>query len=415
MVLAATGFSFLVFVYIAQLVDDKMYLRLGLVALLGHVIVAVVVIPIIPYTWDFGQFDQAAQLVATGSLPDGSTVASFAAVQGIVYAIFGHDPTNIAIISGLLAVLLPIPIRYITTSLYGRIRLDGVTTMILFLPLSFLMLSLPMRDSTSVFLFFSLLAITVKSISETRALVGIFVFPVWGMLYLVRPELALVSLLAVLAAVSVTVIQLSDIDLSLRSIFVILVPIGAAGFGLFAELLYSFERVNAELSYRATGGAVYLDGMEYSSWFDFLLAAPARAIYFQFTPFPLHVESVFHGLTLVGTVITIVIFIGAVRSLYSRDFATTTAILLGVVYFAGTAGYGAINSNFGTGVRHRIIFDFILVIAAAPVIARWELLVREWLGVVPRHRGEHDEQQREAQKLDGHVKARGEYSNEAGE
>ena len=415
MVIAVTIFSFIAFLYIAHLVKDDLYLKLGIVALLGHVIIAVGVVPNIPYTWDFGQFDRAAQAVATGNLPDGSTVASFAAVQGLVYAIFGHDQTNIAIVSGLIAVFLPLPIRYLARNLYHNISSDGITAIVLFLPIPFLMLSLPMRDSVSVFLFFSLLALTVRSISDREPLVGLLMIPVWGMLYLVRPELALVSLLAILAATTVAVVQIVNIDLSLRSIVGVLVPIGAIGFGLFAELLYSFERVNAELSYRAAGGAVYLEGMQYSSWFDFLLAAPARAIYFQFTPFPLHVESVFHALTFSGTLIAIVLFISAIRSLYHRDYETTTAVLLVVVYLAGVTGYGAINSNFGTGVRHRVVFDFILVIAAAPVISRWELLVREWLGVVPRHRGEHDEQQRETQELDGHVQARGEYSNETGD
>jgi len=413
MVIAAATFSILAFLLIARLVDDEVFLKLGLIALLGHLIVAIAVIPNLPYVWDFGQFDRAAQKVASGEFPSGSTVASFAAIHGLTYALFGHDLVNMSVISGLLAVLVPLPIRYITRSLYGKVSLNGVTAVVLFLPLPFLMLSLPMRDSVSVFLFFSLIALTLRSLAEARVLIGFLAVPLWGMLYLIRPELALVSLLAVLAAIGVAVIQRIDLDLSFRSVSAILATLGAIGFGLFAELLYSFERVNAELSYRATGGAVYLEGMQYNSWFDFLVAVPARAIYFQFTPFPLHIESVFHMLTFSGTVIAIILFVSAVRSLYYRDHDATTAVLLVAVYLAGVAGYGAINSNFGTGVRHRVIFDFILVIAAAPVIARWELLVREWLGVVPRHSGEHDEQQREAQELDGHVQSRRKYSNEA--
>ncbi|RAW44718.1 hypothetical protein DQW50_12765 [Halorubrum sp. 48-1-W] len=415
MVVAVTVFAFLAFIYIARRIGDELYLKLGLIALLGHVVVSVGVVPNIPYVWDFGQFDRAAQQVATGTLPSGSTVASFAAVQGVVYAIFGHNETNIAIVSGLLAVLVPIPIRYITTELYDHVSLDTVTALVLFLPLPFLMLSLPMRDSTSVFVFFSLLALALRAIQRNNGALGILTVPLWGMLYLVRPELALVSLLAILATISIKVIETFELEPSLRSLIVVLGAVGAIGFSLFAELLYSFDRVNAALSYRASGGAVYLDGMQYNSWFDFLLIAPGRAVYFQFTPFPLHIESIFHLLTFSGTVIAMILFVSALRSLYECDYDRTTAVLLIVVYLAGTAGYGAINSNFGTGVRHRIVFDFILIMTAAPVIARWELLVREWLGVVPRHRGEHDEQQRETQELNRHVKARGEYPNDTGE
>jgi hypothetical protein len=152
--------------------------------------------------------------------------------------------------------------------------------------------------------------------------------------------------------------------------------------------------------------------MQYTSWFDFLLALPGRAVYFQFTPFPLHVKSPFHLLAFTATVITIILFISAARSLHKCEYNETVAVLLVVVYAAGIAGYGAINSNFGTNVRHRIPFEFLLIIMAAPVIQRWELLVREWLGVVPGQRGKDDEEQRKAQELDRGVHVRRKNPNQ---
>jgi hypothetical protein len=321
------------------------------------------------------------------------------------------------VVNGLFAVLVYIPIAYLYRSLYPWMSDHnyGVMTLVLYLPLPFLFFSLPMRDALSTFSFISFLALGVYALRARDIAVGLTVVPLWAMIFLLRPELGLVGLLGFGAAGSVDFIQTLELELSIPSLAVVLGGLGAIGFTLFAEVIYSFERVSAELAYRAQGGAVYLDGMQYSSWFDFLLVAPGRALYFLFTPFPLHVESIFHLLTFTATPIVIVLFVSGVRSLYECEFDETVAVLLIVVFLAGAAGYGAINSNFGTGVRHRMTFDFILVIVAAPVIARWELLVREWLGVVPRHRGEHDEQQRETQKLDGHVKARREYSNEAGE
>ncbi|MFC7047197.1 hypothetical protein ACFQH6_18940 [Halobacteriaceae archaeon GCM10025711] len=168
--------------------------------------------------------------------------------------------------------------------------------------------------------------------------------------------------------------------------------IGSVGLGLFAEALFPLSKVNASVAYRSSGGAAYLDGLQYSSWFDFLLAALARAIYFQFTPFPLHVNSIFDFLAFSATVFVIVLFISATRSLYECEYDETAAVLIAVVYLAGITGYGAIDSNFGTGVRHRIVFDFLLIIAAAPVIRRWGLLTRKWIGIIPRQRGHGDEQ-----------------------
>jgi hypothetical protein len=152
--------------------------------------------------------------------------------------------------------------------------------------------------------------------------------------------------------------------------------------------------------------------MQYTSWFDFLLALPARGIYFQFAPFPLHVESLFHLLAFTATPITIILFISAARSLYECEYDETIAILLVVVYFAGIAGYGAINSNFGTNVRHRIPFEFVLIILAAPVVHRWELLVRERFGIAPSQRSKDDKEQRETQELDRRVHVRREDSNQ---
>jgi hypothetical protein len=321
------------------------------------------------------------------------------------------------VVNGLFAVLVYIPIAYLYRSLYPWMfgHNYGIMALILYLPLPFLFFSLPMRDALSVFSFISFLALGVYALRERNTAVGLTMVPLWAMIFLLRPELGLVSLLGFGAAGSVDLIRTIELDLSIPSLAVVLGGLGTVGLGLFAEVLYSFERVNAELAYRARGGAVYLDGMQYSSWFDFLLVAPGRAVYFLFTPFPLHIESIFHLLTFTATPIVIVLFASAVRSLYECEFDETVAVLLVVVFLAGSAGYGAINSNFGTGVRHRMTFEFILIVVAAPVIARWELLLREWLGVVPRHRGEHDEQQRETQKPDGHVQARGEYPNDTGE
>ncbi|TKX35071.1 hypothetical protein EXE51_16225 [Halorubrum sp. CGM5_25_10-8B] len=397
---------------------DRLYRFAALPAFFGHLFISIIVLPRLPYTWDIDQFHDVASAFVSGELVStSSTVATYGTFQGLLYVFFPSEPVTAAVFNGLFAVLVYIPVAYLYRSLYPWMsdHSYGVMALILYLPLPFLFFSLPMRDALSAFSFISLLALGVYALRGRDAAVGLTMVPLWGMVFLLRPELGLVGLIGFGAAGSVKLIRSLGLELSIPSLAVVLGGLGALGFGLFAGVLYSFEAVNAELAYRAKGGAVYLDGMQYSSWFDFLLAAPGRAIYFIFTPFPLHVESVFHLLAFTATPIVIVLFVSAIRSLYECEFDETVAVLLVVVFLAGSAGYGAINSNFGTGVRHRMTLEFILVIVAAPVISRWELLVGEWLGVVPRHGGEHDEQQRKAQKLDCHVEARREYPDEAGE
>lgn len=417
MVLFATLVAFLLLLLATQYYGNQTYRIAAIIAFVCHVFVSLVVIPRVPYGWDIGQFHQTAVEIASGTFTGGSsTVSSFGALQGLVYTVFTAQPGTLGVFNGLFAVLVYIPVADLATRLYPtrNKRLIGLMLIILFAPLQFLFLSVPMRDSLTVLVFFTLLAIGTRAIQSKRSLIGFIAIPLWGMLFQLRPEFGLITLLGFVAALLVRTLQTMTVEVSLASLTAVLGIVGALGFGAFAELLYSFQSVNAELAGRSHGGAVYLDGMQYTSWFDFLLAAPARAIYFQFAPFPLHVESVFHLLGFSMTPFLIILFVAAIRSLSRCETDHTVVIVLGIVYLAGIVGYGTINSNFGTNVRHRIVFDFLLVIFALPVIQRWELLLREWLGIVPRQRRENDKKQGETEELHRGIHSRRQHANDTG-
>jgi hypothetical protein len=414
MALLAALVTFLTLLLVTKLYGDRVFRAAAVIAFLGHVFVSFVMVPEVPYGWDISTFHQTALTLLAGQFPmESSTVASFGTIQALLYVFLPSRPETVGTFNALCAVLVFIPIRYLCKRLYPSSNSDhyGVMVLVLFLPLPFFIQSIPMRDAFTILLFFSLLALALHALLTRQRLFAVTVLPLWGMVFLLRPELALIAFLGVLTAAITEVFRVTNTNLSIPKLGVVLGAVGAVGFGLFAELLYPFEAVNDELAHRAHGGAVYLDGMQYTSWFDFLLALPGRAIYFQFAPFPLHVESIFHLLAFSATPIVIILFISAARSLYECETDETVAVLLVVVYLAGIAGYGAINSNFGTNVRHRIVFDFLLVLMAAPVIKRWRLLVRDWLGVVPGERGEHDEHERETEKLDRGVQIRSQDSD----
>ncbi|WP_135303786.1 hypothetical protein [Haloarcula amylovorans] len=375
---------------------DERYRAAAAVAFVGHLFVTLVVLPRLPYAWDIAYFHRSAMDVATGTVVTGSqTVASFAAFQGLLYTLFSPQPTTLGVFNGLFAVLVAIPATSLARELYPQTKdTPAVALTVLFLPLPFLFTSIPMRDALAVLLCITLLAVCLRTRTNGAAS-GLPAIPLWGLLYLLRPELALVVSLGIVATTLVSAARRVGVQ-SVPTLSVILGVVGCLGFSLFAEVLLPFQRVNAQLQRRATGGAVYLDGMAYRSWFDFLLAAPARGVYFQFAPFPLHVDSAFHLLALTGTVVVIVLFVSAARSLYACEFDETAAVFLGVVYLAGVVGYGTINSNFGTNVRHRMVFDFLLVVFASPILHGWWLRLHEWLGVAPSERGYDDEQQRKA-------------------
>jgi len=415
MVVVAILVAVLFLLLVTEYYGSRVYQRAALVAFSGHLFVSLAIIPRLPYTWDIGKFHRRAVEISTGSFDGGSsTVSSFGAFQGLLYAIFTPDPGTLAVFNSVLAVLVAIPAAYLATSLYSRIdqNFPTVIVAILFWPLPFLFLSIPMRDALAVLIFFTLLATLLHAFREKTPSRGLPAIPLWGMCFLLRPELALIVVLGSVAAVVVGLLRIVSPTISLPPLAVVLGAIGGLGFGLFAELLYSFEGVNAALASRSIGGAVYLDGMAYRSWSDFLLAAPARAIYFQFAPFPLHVESAFHLLAFLGTLLIVLLFVSAVRSLSDCEFNEVTAVFLGVIYLAGIVGYGAINSNFGTNVRHRIVFDFLLIVFASPVLRRWWLRLCSRIGNVPGHDDEHNEQHDEAQEFDRFIHRRREDADD---
>ncbi|GAA0668913.1 hypothetical protein ACFQDG_00985 [Natronoarchaeum mannanilyticum] len=416
MVVTAGLVSLFVLVIVTQFYGDRTYQTATIIGFLGHIFVTLVIVPIVPYGWDIQKFHHVGATLIGGEIPAASTtVTSFGTFQALLYTFFPAQPETVGVFNGLFAVLLFIPIAYLVKQLYPNLpgTPHGSMMLILFLPLQFYLLSIPMRDSLSVLLFFSILALGHYCLSNRNSILALTLPPLWGMMFLLRRELGMIAFLGLGAATAIEALQATDRDLSISSLTAVLGGIGAVGFGLFAEFLYPLSVVNRSVDYRARGGAAYLEGMQYSSWFDFLLVAPTRAIYFQFAPFPLHVESVFHLLTFTATPIAIVLFVSAARSLYECEYDETTAALLVVVYVAGITGYGVIDSNFGTNVRHRIVFDFLLIVLAAPVVERWALRVREWLGVVPGDRGGDHEQQQEAQELDSHVNVGGQYADDA--
>jgi len=406
MLIFPTIVAFFLLLIITSYYRDSIFQIASVLAFFAHVFVAVVLLPLTPYGWDIGNFHTVAVGIPQGEFISASTtVQSFGTIQGFLYIFFPSQPETMAIFNGLFAVVIVIPAVYLCRQLYPTLvdQQYGVMGLILFLPLPFYILSLPMRDALSVLLFFALLALGVQLIRTKKLLLLSVGILLWNLQYLIRPELALVLLLGFVAAIMFTLAKNIDLDFSISKISIMLATIGALGIALFAEFLYNLDRANAELTWRAQGGAVYLEGMEYASWFDFILVAPIRALYFQFAPFPVHIEQVFHLLGFTMTPIIIILFVSAIRSLYHCDRNDTVAVFLVVVYLAGITGYGVINSNFGTNVRHRIVFDFMLVVFAAPVLKKWELQIRRWLSVTPEHSDETNTENNKAEQLESRV------------
>ncbi|MFC7082341.1 hypothetical protein [Halorussus caseinilyticus] len=375
--LFATVSSVLLLFALAVWSRSRAYRALATTALAGHLALALVV-PALPYRWDVHRFHAAATAIASGSVPSTyASVNAFSAFQGILYVVFGSTPTTLSVVNGLLAVLTPIPVVALARRLYPSAvdSTDGVAALVLFAPLAFLFSTLPMRDALSTLLFFVALRLVTDVFVASRHWHAVVAVPLVALLSTLRPELALLVVVgSVAAGVAWVLDAVGRRDVSFASLTVAVSPASVTGFLLFARE-FPLAYLNRVLERRSVGGAVYLDGLSYVSWADVLVLAPVRAVYFQFAPFPLHVDSAFDLLAALELPVLLVLAIAAYRSLAACDTDQRVSALLLTAYLGGVVGYGLIDSNFGTTVRHRVPFVFLLVVFASPVVERhWRAL-----------------------------------------
>jgi len=383
----------LVFHFVARLYADSTVRRLGYVAIIGHAATGFLILHVLPYAWDIVEFDRAARTLLAGDpLSKSVSVSSFASFQALLYVIFGAYPIVVSIVNGLLAVLVAILVHELAAALYPDF--DGNTATIvvaLFTPLTFLFLSIPMRDALTTFSMLLILTLVGIGLAANRYWLFLPIVPLYGGLYLLRTELALLAILGIGAAYTVSIFNwMAKRQASVPLVAGTGVGIGLAGFILFFRR-FPVWQLNRALDVRAIGGAAYLEWMRYDGVVDVLLVAPTRAIYFQFAPFPLHVTSFFDLLAAVTIPFLIFLLVAGYWSLRRHDTDPAVLILLLTVYLGGIVGYGLIDSNFGTAVRHRMPFEFILIVLAAPALGSIERSLRGLFEEPETQAGSEDE------------------------
>lgn len=388
-VVALSAVSVVVLLTVARYTDVERFASLGVLAFAGHVVFGTLVVPLLPYAWDIAKFHRRAVVLLEGGLPSpNSTVNAFAALQSVVYAVTVSDPRVISVVNGLCAVLIAVPVAALVRELYPDLHSTlGTVCAILFLPLPFVFTTIPMRDAVSVLLFVSILAAIARALDEATWL-AVLAVPLWGALSLLRPELGAVLLLGTVAAVVVSLVErTSGSVVRFRTLVGTMLLPGIASAVLLASRV-PVASFDSRRAVRATGGGAYLEGLGYETGVDLIVAAPVRAVYFQYAPFPLHISSAFDLVAGAMLPVLILLTIAAYRSARSVSRDTAVLTLVTTTYVLGVVGYGLVDSNFGTTVRHRIPFTFLLCIVAAPVLERWRKRLSVDLGFASKRGGE---------------------------
>ena len=382
----------LLLVLVLQYLSDVQIVVPMATAYVIHLVIVFLLLPHLGFLYpDVGTFHSMTLSLLAGEFPTFATgVDSFIAFQSILYLVFSEDYRVVTIFNSLFSVLLVLPIIVIARDLYPDIRTRRglFSVLILFLPIPFLQLTLPLRDSLSLLLFFSLLACVSLSVSRDRWW-SLLCFPLGGLTYLLRSELVLLLFVALLAGTGFSAVREWELNQSFLGIVV--GGSGVIGFLAFTRR-YSINNLNTIVQARASGRAAYLASFEYTSWMDVIVSAPIRAVYFLFAPFPSQMSSVFDLAPAVMSLVLIAFVVTAYRSLSEANPNYLLVSILGVLFLGGITGYGLIDSNYGTTIRHRIPFVYLLVVFSAPVIYRYEDSIMCWLRSIPNNNSSENSQ-----------------------
>ena len=147
---------------------------------------------------------------------------------------------------------------------------------------------------------------------------------------------------------------------------------GLVGVVLFRGWLV--QRFNFFRSVRSRGRTVYFGGVRFHNLLDLFAFSIVSSGYFLFAPFPwmvgsaLDIPVLFEG---VGNILYALAALAGIVVAFKRDRVATAG--LGVFFIAGVTLYGLGTANYGTGVRHRQMFLWVLfVFGAVGVQWAWE-------------------------------------------
>ncbi|MBL7110194.1 MAG: hypothetical protein ISS11_08155 [Candidatus Marinimicrobia bacterium] len=124
----------------------------------------------------------------------------------------------------------------------------------------------------------------------------------------------------------------------------------------------------SQLAWRAQGGSAYLTTLEYTSIFDIILYTPLKFVHFAFGPFlwtsssPLVLLSAIESL--IGTYFFVYLLLNY-KHVLKMDLKNKSIIIF-ITLFAitGLIMSATIDSNYGTAMRHRMIFMPLIFVVA---------------------------------------------------
>ncbi len=356
-----------------------------LIAFLLRVLVAIVdhFWDVFPYTWD-DYYTTGLQIKMNfldgyplfNGISESIHVVSYAIVNAAVLVIFGDNEIPVRILNCFLGTLVAERVYRISMQLDGKERVALLSaSLTAFFPSFVLFSALNMRDALIFFLSVDALWRAMLILEHRKRMNYLVVLLEIVVLYTLRIQNVLLY-----AAIFMTFLLLRYYQKSGKRLANAVLLITAVGilFLLFARgdfALKILEYATAELQWRATGGSAYLTDVMYSSWFDVVRWVPVRFLYFTFGPFPWEIRNAFMFLGFLESVIILFLAGLFLISMRKRSHTTETNLTLLLIAFAlvGLAANSIIDSNYGTAIRHKMNYIFVLFVFAARYLERFRI------------------------------------------
>jgi hypothetical protein len=147
-------------------------------------------------------------------------------------------------------------------------------------------------------------------------------------------------------------------------------------------VLYIKDRIKTTLldtastrSYGARGRTAYLGDIVPESLYEVISFSWIGFFYFMFAPFPWQISSIIDIFASIESMLSLLLVpfaVLGVRQLYNRDKSVTIGLVTYIII--GATAFGLGSANYGTAIRHRQMFLWVIFIfAAIGLVARFDL------------------------------------------
>lgn len=309
-------------------------------------------------------------------IPHSEGVQVYSTFVGFFYYLFENHEIIMRLINAFLTVLMTARIYQISMQIFSdkpQALLACVLTS--FYPSIILFSCLNLRDPIVLYLSYEMIYQFFKAHQQKfRTIRTIWIFIIYLLIGQIRPQnFYLFGLIFFIyfSAIFLKSKGHKTLKIVLISVFIGLIIILGI---IFQEILSFFiEYPLHTMQKRVEGGSAYLVGMKYTTVFDIFLFAPIRFIYFTFGPLIWDVRGASMLISFVEALGIMAVFYWAMKYFYQKwDLSRFNfQIFLLIFGFIGLFANAAVDSNYGTAIRHRIVYVIPFIIFASAYLVKF--------------------------------------------